>query len=127
MNLTCVLISCKSFVLVESHALVKECVNEFMSESENNLNLYSTLRLNELFGEIGRRQWRERVNPIENQNNQGIPANQNAQEQNPTYLAHDLDRPLRSYALPNLYDFNLGITYPRFSKNSRFEIKLFML
>ncbi|KAA0054793.1 uncharacterized protein E6C27_scaffold437G00780 [Cucumis melo var. makuwa] len=45
-------------------------------------------------------------------NNQNNPAHQNAKEQNLTYLAHDLDKPIRSYASPNLYDFNLGIFLP---------------
>ena len=60
---------------------------------------------------------------MNNQNNQDIPANQHAQESNLPYLAHDLDRPIRSYALPNLYDFNPGIAYPTFGENIRFEIK----
>ncbi|KAA0062403.1 putative disease resistance RPP13-like protein 1 [Cucumis melo var. makuwa] len=64
---------------------------------------------------------------MNNQNNQGIPANQAAQGANPTYLADDRDRPIRSYASPNLYDFNPGIAYPTFSENTRFEIKLVML
>ncbi|KAA0047845.1 hypothetical protein E6C27_scaffold133G001090 [Cucumis melo var. makuwa] len=62
--------------------------------------------------------WKERVNPIENQNNKGVATNQNAQEQNPTYLAHYMDKPIRSYASQNLYDFNPCITYPTFGENS---------
>lgn len=76
------------------------------------------------------RQKRQRINRMDNQNNQnnqGIPTNQAAQEPNPAYLAHDLDRPIRFYALPNLYDFNLAMAYPTFCETSLFEIKHVML
>lgn len=64
---------------------------------------------------------------MENQNNKEILANQNAKEQNPAYLSHDLDKPILSYTSPNLYDFNPGIAYPTFGENARFEIKSIML
>ncbi|KAA0051815.1 hypothetical protein E5676_scaffold609G00900 [Cucumis melo var. makuwa] len=60
-------------------------------------------------------------------NNQNNPAYQNTQEQNPAYLAHDLDKPIKSYASPNLYDFNPGIAYLAFGENVGFEIKHLML
>ena len=55
---------------------------------------------------------------MENQNNNNNPANQNVLEQSPKYLAHDLEHPNRSYASPNLYDFNLDITYTMFGENA---------
>lgn len=64
---------------------------------------------------------------MNNQNNQGVPINQATQGVNPTYLAHDLDKPIRSYASPNLYDFNPEITYPTFGENVQFENKHVML
>lgn len=64
---------------------------------------------------------------MNNQNNQDVPTNQLAQEQNPTNLPHGLDMPIRSYASHNLYDFNPGIAYPLFGEYARFETKPVML
>lgn len=65
---------------------------------------------------------------MNNQNNQKAPINQAAQGANLAYqLAHNQTKPIKSYASPNLYDFNLGIAYPTFRENVRFEIKLLML
>ncbi|KAA0064228.1 hypothetical protein E5676_scaffold119G001280 [Cucumis melo var. makuwa] len=41
----------------------------------------------------------------------------------PAYLAHDLDRLIRSYTSSNQYDFNPGIAYPVSGEDVRFEIK----
>lgn len=76
------------------------------------------------------RRARQRLNRayrMGNQNNQNNLANQNFWGQNPTYLAHDLNWPIRSYASPNLYDFNPSIIYPAFGETARFEIKPVML
>lgn len=61
---------------------------------------------------------------MNNQNNQGAPANQAA---NLVYLAHDRDRSIRFYASPNLYEFNHGIVYPKYGENASFVIKPVML
>ena len=42
-------------------------------------------------------------------------------------MAHDRDIPIRSYASPNLYDFNHRIAYIVCGENARFEIKPVML
>lgn len=60
------------------------------------------------------RHWLNKAKNMENKNNQNNLANQNDQGQNLAYLAHDLDQPIRSYASPNLYDFNPRITYLTF-------------
>lgn len=72
------------------------------------------------------RQRQNRAN-MENQNNNNNLINQNVAEQKLAYLAHDLDRPIRSYVSPNFYDINSSIAYLMFSENARFEIKPVML
>lgn len=82
--------------------------------------------------EVKRTFWRNRrqkrqANIMKNKpNNKGVPLNRAAQEPNPTYLAHDLDRSIRSYTLPNLYDLNSGIAYIEFDENSLSKIKPIM-
>lgn len=61
---------------------------------------------------------------MNNQNNQGFLVTQVFQDANPTYFAHDLDRPIRSYTVPSLYDLNHGLVYPKFGKNERFEMSM---
>ena len=39
-------------------------------------------------------------------------------------IVHDLNRPIKVYASPNLYDFDSSIVYHVFGENAQFEIKL---
>lgn len=109
------------------HVLAEEFVNKFISNSEKltfvfNPEIERTFKRNRT-----RRQRRQQADIMNNQNNQSVTINLVAQEPNPAYLAHNLDRPIRSYALPNLYDFKPRIAYPEFDENSHFETNSIML
>lgn len=49
-------------------------------------------------------------------NNNEVPLNPNLNvapgQEHYILIAHDVNRPIREYTSPNLYDFNLGIAYP---------------
>lgn len=70
------------------------------------------------------------VAPNERTDNQNLgDMNQrkaNIASENPILIAHNLNNPINEYASPDLYVFNLGITYPAFG-NARFKMKPTML